>query len=108
MMKVHQVFLFVLIALALVACDKGYEVRFTNYHIEKMDSVSIGENKVVFTDIDVHTTTSFQKISKGQYHISLVTEKKKRFYSTIEIPKTGTGKRTIQIDGINQISILEE
>jgi hypothetical protein len=96
------------IALLFVSCDKGYEVRFTNYYIEPVDSVIIGSNKIVFKNIELQATTGYEKISKGKYSIQCVSHGKKRFFSSISIPGSGKGKRTIQIDGINQISILEE
>ena len=92
----------------LSSCDKGYEVRFTNYYIEPMDSVVLGNNKIVFVKIGLENSSDFSKISKGTYPITLISQSKKKFYTSIVIPKKGSGKRTIQIDGISQISILEE
>ena len=83
-------------------------MRFTNYYIEQMDSVVVGNNKVVFKDVLPEATTEFNNLSKGDYNIRFVSKTKKRFTSKISIPKNGTGKRTIQIDGITQVSILEE
>jgi len=93
---------------ALASCDKGYEIRFTNYYIEPIDSVVIGSNKIVFKSIALETSTDYSQISKGNYGIQIITKTKKHFYSSIFISSKGTGKRTIQIDGIEQISILEE
>lgn len=107
-MKSYCLWTIIAIAAGFVSCDKGYEVRFSNYYIEPMDSVIIGNNKVVFVKTPLETTTEFRKITKGNYHIICVSENKKRFYSQISIPSKGSGKRTVQIDGINQISILEE
>jgi len=95
-------------ALALVSCDKGYEVRFTNYYIEPMDSVVVGTDKIVYKSVDLETTTDYYKLSKGKHAIRFVTKTKKKFYSSITIPSKGSGKRTIQIDGIEQVSIFEE
>jgi len=92
----------------LTSCDKGYEVRFANYYIEPMDSVVLGSNTVVFVNIEKQVTTEYKKIKKGKYGISLVSKSKKRFNSSITIPGNGAGRRTVQIDGVNQISILEE
>jgi hypothetical protein len=92
----------------MVSCDKGYQLRFTNYYIEPMDSVVVGDNKVVFKGVELQASTGYEKIKKGKYAIMCVSKGKKRFYSNITIPGKGSGKRTIQIDGISQISILEE
>lgn len=92
----------------LSSCGKGYKVRFTNYYTEQMDSVIIGNNKIVFTTVLPEATTDFTTLSKGNYSVKFISKSKKVFNSTISIPKTGTGKRTIQIDGITQVSILEE
>jgi len=102
------IFPLILLLALMSSCDKGYEVRFTNYYIEPMDSVVIGSAKVVFRDIKFGVTTDFSEISYGNYSVMFVSRSKKRFYSRIDIPKSGTGKRTIQIDGITQIAVLEE
>lgn len=94
--------------LLLASCDKGYEVRFTNYYIEPMDSVIIGDRMIVFTGVELQASTGYKAIGKGKHSIECVSKTKKRFSSEISIPSTGNGKRTVQIDGINQISILEE
>jgi hypothetical protein len=105
----HHIVLFFLPLLLLVAsCDKGYQVRFTNYYIEPMDSVIIGNNYIVFTDIDLESTTDYKKLMSGKHWIRYVSRTNKKFYSTMVIPSKGSGKRTVQIDGIEQISILEE
>lgn len=109
-MKIKATYFSLLLTLLalLSSCDKGYEVRFTNYYIEPMDSVVLGNNKVVFKNIGLENSSDYSKIAKGSYHITLITRSKKKFYSSLVIPNKGSGKRTIQIDGINQISILEE
>lgn len=101
-------YLLICTALGLVSCDKGYEVRFTNYYIEPMDSVVVGSNKIVYKSVDLETTTDYYKLSKGKYTILFITKTKKKFYSNITIPSKGSGKRTIQIDGIEQVSVFEE
>jgi hypothetical protein len=73
-----------------------------------MDSVVIGNNKLVLQNVKFEETTQFYNLSKGKYGINCVSKSKKRFSSSFTIPSSGTGKRTIQIDGISQISILEE
>jgi hypothetical protein len=89
------------------SCDKGYTIRFSNYYIEPMDSVMIGD-KIKFTNVAKYTSTDFAKISRGNYNIVCVSTSKKRFYSSIFISGKGEGKRTVQLDAANQISILEE
>lgn len=96
-----------LFLLLFTSCSKGYEVNFTNYYIEPIDSVIVGNNLVMFTNIDVETTSEYKKIGKGNHSIKCISRSKKTFYSTIHIAGTGSGKFNIQIDGIQQISILE-
>lgn len=97
-----------LLLLILVSCGKGYELRFANLYNEPMDSVVVGNNKLVFTDIQLQSTTAFESITKGKYSITCISQSKKKFYTSISIPGTGSGKRTVQLDGIEQFSILEE
>jgi len=49
--KVTVFFCFCLAALLFTSCGKGYDVRFSNYYIEDMDSVVIGNDKIIFTNI---------------------------------------------------------
>jgi len=105
--KITYFFLF-FISLLFAACDKGYQVRFTNFYIEPMDSVVIGNNKIVYKNVALETTTEYMKLTNGKYHITFTTKTKKKFYSSIYIPKSGSGNRTIQIDAIEQIGIFEE
>jgi len=90
------------------SCSKGYEVRVSNYNNEALDSVVIGNNNIVFTQVDKQATTEFRKIKAGTYNIKFITKTKNEYGSSITIPKRDGGKRTIQIDGINAVSILEE
>jgi hypothetical protein len=90
------------------SCDKGYELRFTNLYIDRMDSVVVGNNKIVHTDVSRDSTTGYKKIQKGKHAIRCVSRNGKKFYSSIFIPSRGSGKRTIQIDAVEQISIFEE
>lgn len=92
----------------LSSCSKGYEVRVTNYNNETLDSVVIGNNTIVFTQVEKQATTEFRKIKAGTYGITFITKTKNEYSSSITIPKKDGGKRTIQIDGINNVSILEE
>lgn len=90
------------------SCGKGYEVRLTNYNTEAIDSLIIGNSAIVFAQIDRQATTEYEKITSGEKTIRCITKTKKIYSSSISIPKKGTGKRTIQIDGLNRISILED
>lgn len=110
-MKQFKVFITVfLIALSVffTSCGKGYEVRLTNYNTEVIDSLIIGNSDIVFAQTDRQTTTEYKKISSGEKTIRCITKTRKTYSSSISIPKRGTGKRTIQIDGLNRISILED
>ena len=100
--------LLIMASVVLTSCGKGYDVRFTNYNTEVIDTVIIGKNSVVFSQIERLTTTDYKKISTGNQTIKCITKTKKIYSSSISIPKKGTGKRTIQIDGLNSISILED
>jgi hypothetical protein len=99
-----------LIAISIVfsSCGKGYEVRFTNYNTEVIDSLIVGNNVIVFTQVERQATTEYTKITSGDKSIKCITKTKKVYSSSISIPKKGTGKRTIQIDGLNRISVLED
>lgn len=90
------------------SCGKGYEVRFTSYNTEIIDTVIVGSSEIVFAQIDRQATTEYNKIKSGDKSIKCITKTKKVYTSKISIPKKGTGKRTIQIDGLNRISILED
>lgn len=106
-----KIFVQILIALGpviFISCDKGYQVRFINFNTERMDSVVIGDNTVVFTNVDLQSETDYLKIKKGKYKVSCITTSKKKFYSDITIPGSGSGKRSVQIDAINNFSILED
>jgi hypothetical protein len=103
-----QIAVLITLAIFTASCDKGYEVRFTNYYTESMDSVIIGDNKLVFTLVEFKQTTEYRTIKKGKYQITCISKSKKKFYDEMVIPSRGSGKRTIQIDGINQISVLED
>lgn len=106
-LKSHLLIL-ILPLLLFASCGKGYEVRFTNYYTEPIDSVVIGENKLVLKDVELQDDTDYYALSKGKYNVQIISKTKKRFYTSITIPGSGTGKRTIQIDAIEQIYVLEE
>jgi len=92
----------------LISCDKGYTVRFTNYSQQPVDSLIIGDNEVVFTNIEVQNVTEYKPIKKGNYSIQCVTKSKNRYKSSFNIPSAGEGKKSIQIDGTNTIVVLEQ
>lgn len=98
----------VLFLVALTSCDRGYQLRVANYYTEDMDSVVVGNNTLVFKKIPSLATSGFEDIKKGTYNVVFITSKKNKFYSKITIPNHGTGKRTLEIDAIEQIQLLEE
>ena len=73
-----------------------------------MDSVIIGSNVMVFTNIEVNDATDFRGIKKGTYGVDCITSSKKHFSAEIEIPARGGGKRSLQIDGLGTFVVLEE
>jgi hypothetical protein len=109
-MKTRHITCSILASLALlfVSCDKGYDVRFTNYYIEPMDSLIVGNHQVVFTDTPLETTTEYFPVTRGRHSLKFVTRTQKVIYAVMDIPSRGSGKRTIQIDGIEQVSVFEE
>lgn len=90
------------------SCSKGYEVRFTNYYTEPMDSVIVGNDAVIFSGVKTESSTDYKKIGKGNHSVRFVTDSKKVFYSTFDVAGSGSGKKTIQVDAIQQVSILED
>lgn len=90
------------------SCDKGYEVRFTNYYTEPMDSVIIGENFIVFANVDLQATTAYKKLMAGKHGVRMITKSKKEIFSDFTIPSKGSGQRTLQIDAIKQVVLLED
>jgi hypothetical protein len=97
-----------LIMVLLSSCDKGYEARFVNYYNEGMDSVIVGASGAIFTNVAFKQTTDYLPVKQGRHALEFITASKKRFIGVFTVPGTGTGRYTIQIDGIQQISILEE
>lgn len=98
----------IVICFVFSSCGKGYEVRFTNYNTELLDTVIVGSNEIIFPKIDRQSTTEYKTVKAGDKYIRCITKTKKVYSSKITIPTRGTGKRTIQIDGLNSISILED
>ena len=109
-MKFLPIFLIIniIFSLLIISCTKDYQVRVTNYNTEVLDTVIIGNDKIIFTAIKKETTTDYKTIPKGNYTIKCISKIKKVYTSTLSIPKKEGGKRTIQIDGLNAVSILEE
>jgi hypothetical protein len=94
--------------LFFISCGKGYKVRVSNYSTERIDSVVIGNNKLILKEIDPEKTTDLYSLSKGNYSVTFINKSKKRFSTKLFISSEGGGQRTLQIDGLNQISVLEE
>ncbi|MBA3663927.1 MAG: hypothetical protein H0W61_06925 [Bacteroidetes bacterium] len=95
------------LCLLFASCGKGYEVRVTNYYVEDMDSVTVGD-KLTFKDVLRPGSTEYEKLAMGTYSIKCVTKTKKRINSSITIPKRKSGKRTIQIDGMGTILVVTD
>ena len=108
-MKKTSLFIVLLFAVMLfTGCDRGYDVRFTNYSTEVMDSVIVGNKSLLFTEVDRQSETGYSHLKKGTYGILCVSKSKKRYSSSITIAKKGSGKRSIQIDGTDSITVLED
>jgi hypothetical protein len=93
--------------MACLGCDKGYDIRFANYHTRAVDTALIG-TKILFTSVEAQTVTDYKPISRGQYHVRIVTKAGKVYTAGIFIPGQGSGHRTLQIDGTGQVSYLEQ
>jgi hypothetical protein len=93
-------------ALLLTACDKGYRVRFANYYIERMDSVIIS-GQLQFSMIERQQVTDYKEIKKGKHDVRCVAKDGRNFSTSLQIPSSGGGDRTIQIDAVSQVSVLE-
>ena len=79
-LKSHLLVLILPVVL-FTSCGKGYEVRFTNYYTEPIDSVVIGENKLVLKDVELQDDTDYYALSKGKYSVQIISKTKKRFCS---------------------------
>ncbi len=108
MKKVTSAALLLILIISLASCDKGYDVRITNYSTETMDTVTVGNKTLLFTDVARQTQTSYFHLKKGSYGITCVSKSRKRYTSSITIDKKGSGKRSIQIDGTGAIVVLED
>lgn len=100
--------LFIFLILLFSSCSKGSQVRFANYYIEKMDSVVIGNNEIIFTNILPQTNSDYANIKKGNYSVKCITKSKKIFISNLSISKNSSKKQSIQMDGLNKFSVLED
>jgi hypothetical protein len=107
MKKLHSLLLFFTLIILLSACSKGYDVRVTNYYIEQMDTVVVGD-KIVFTDVARQTSTEYKNMKKGTYNVTFITKTKVHINSSIVIPSKKSGKRTIQIDGQGNVLVLKD
>lgn len=92
----------------LSSCKKSHDVRFVNYSTERMDSVIIGNQTLVFTNIERLAQSGYVGIKKGDYAVTCISESKKRYSSSVTIPNNDRSRRSIQIDGTGAISILED
>lgn len=97
-----------ILALTISSCDKGYQVRFTNYYTEPMDSVIIGNDYIIYTDVELQGTTGYKKLMAGKHGVRMITRSKKEIFSDFTIPSKGSGNRTFQIDAIQQTALLED
>lgn len=106
-MKTLTKILVCVILFLFVACDKGYQIRFNNLYVEKMDSVIVSK-KIVFVDIERGMSTNYTNIARGQYEAKCVSKSKKRFTVSFFVSGKGTGTKTIQVDAIGQAQLIEE
>lgn len=102
-----RIILTFLVAFAAASCDKGYRVRFANYYVERIDTVSISGTPF-FSMVETEHVTDFKKITKGDHPVRFVSQGGRVFATSIHIPSTGTGDRTLQVDAISQVSVLEK
>ncbi len=91
----------------MFSCSKGYRVRVSNYYMERLDSVIIGNRAVIFTNVEHGTDTGFEPITSGEHAVECLTASGERFWITAPLPKGGEGDRTIQIDGLKEAIVLE-
>ena len=101
-----KVLFFCQLLLCLWSCDKGYQIRFHNLYTESMDSVVVGNNKIVFTNIAPLSATDYTAIARGQYEAKCVSHSKKRFSVSFFVSGKGTGTKTIQVDASGQTQLI--
>ena len=100
--------LLIVLVVVLGACDKGgYQVRFTNLYTEEIDTLVVGLSGASFSNIEVKSTTEYQNAKQGTHALRFVTRSGQRFFGSFRVPSKGSGKYTIQIDGIKQINVYE-
>jgi hypothetical protein len=107
-MRVKPYISFLFALFLLCSCDKGYDLRFTNYYLEPMDSVIVGANVLVFTNVETQSSSAFMGIKKGTYGVTCISKSKKHFTTEITIPSKGSGQRSLQMDGLATFVLLEE
>ncbi|MBL7933839.1 MAG: hypothetical protein JNL60_18185 [Bacteroidia bacterium] len=107
-LKICMPLLLSLVLCLNTSCDKGYQVRFTNYYIEPMDSVIIGNHYIVYDNVDLQATTEYKKLMAGKHSVLMITKSQKKISADLIIPSKGSGKRTFQIDAIEQTVLLED
>lgn len=83
-------------------------MRFTNYYTEPMDSVVIGKDYIIYTNVDLQATTDYKKLMAGKHSVLMITKSKHRIFSDFTVPSKGSGKRTFQVDAIEQTVLLED
>lgn len=104
-MRMMTIVVLLIGAFLFTACDRGYEIRFSNYSTEIADSVVIGDKKIVYTKIPEMTSSEYQPIKRGNYDISILMRSGKRYYSNTFISGFGTGRLSLQVDAIGQVSV---
>jgi len=95
----------IFVVAVLTSCEVGYEIRFSNYSTEVADSVIIGDQKIVYTTVPEMTSTPYQPIKRGHYDISIKMQSGKRYTSNTFISGIGSGKLSLQVDAIGQVSV---
>lgn len=104
-MRLGYIPLIMLGLILLTSCEVGYEIRFSNYSTEVADSVIIGEQKIVYTGVPEMTSTDYQPIKRGHYDIAIKMKSGKRYTSNTFISGIGSGKLSLQVDAIGQVSV---
>jgi hypothetical protein len=108
-MKAKLILIPAVIALIfLCACKKGYRIRVSNYYLEKFDSVVIGSHAVSFTAIEPGSTTDYKSVTSGNHSVRFVTEDRHVFYALAPLPSGSGGDRTLQVDGLQAVTVLED
>ena len=69
-------------AILFSGCDKGYEIRCSNFYTEPMDTVKIG-GKIVFSNVPMFGYSDFVDVKRGEYAITFISQSKKTFHSSV-------------------------